>query len=164
LWGISNMFLKDPWLWPEVWVINPQIVNPHLIYPGDTLALAYGADGRVHVTIEQAGALHLNPRLRTSALHRPIPTVPHPPTPACLSQPAGMTSDEVKRAPYVVGFNAMHQVVGNNPAVYVRNLSAEQNTANSRYAIVHIADELRDPDDNRVLGYEAVYTGTALLQ
>ena len=43
LWGIASMFLRDPWLWPEVWYINPQVANPHLIYPGDTLALAYGA-------------------------------------------------------------------------------------------------------------------------
>ena len=38
LWDISSMFLKDPWLWPEVWIINPQVQNPHLIYPGDTFA------------------------------------------------------------------------------------------------------------------------------
>src|SRR6185437_4945870 len=41
LWSIASMFLKDPWLWPEVWVINPKVANPHLIYPGDVLTLAY---------------------------------------------------------------------------------------------------------------------------
>ena len=40
LWSIASTFLRDPWLWPEVWYINPQVANPHLIYPGDTLALA----------------------------------------------------------------------------------------------------------------------------
>ena len=35
LWGVSSKFLKDPWLWPEVWIINPQVENPHLIFPGD---------------------------------------------------------------------------------------------------------------------------------
>ena len=45
LWDISAMFLRDPWLWPEVWHVNPQIVNPHLIYPGDLLSLIY-VDGK----------------------------------------------------------------------------------------------------------------------
>ncbi|MCU7854789.1 MAG: LysM peptidoglycan-binding domain-containing protein, partial [Candidatus Thiodiazotropha sp. (ex Lucinoma borealis)] len=41
LWDISSMFLRDAWLWPEVWYVNPQIENPHLIYPGDEIVLTY---------------------------------------------------------------------------------------------------------------------------
>src|SRR5690554_8168051 len=33
LWDISKLFLRDPWYWPEIWYVNPQVENPHLIYP-----------------------------------------------------------------------------------------------------------------------------------
>jgi len=161
LWGIASMYLKDPWLWPEVWIINPQIPNPHLIYPGDTLALAYGADGRPHVSVEQAGTVRLDPRLRSTPLDSAIPTIPYSAIAAFLSRPTVMSNDEVKHAPYVLAFRDMHNVAGSNNEAYIRNLTAIQN---SRYAVVHIATELRDPDDNSLLGYEAIYTATALVQ
>jgi hypothetical protein len=39
LWDISNTFLKDPFLWPLIWKINPYITNPDLIYPGNSLVI-----------------------------------------------------------------------------------------------------------------------------
>src|SRR5215472_1240552 len=166
LWGIASMFLKDPWLWPEVWIINPRIPNPHLIYPGDTLELGYGAGGAPQVTVAEAGAARLestklDPRLRSTALDQAIPTIPYSAIQGFLSHPRLLTRDQMKTAPYVLAFRDMHQVGGSGIEVYVQNLNAEQN---SRFAVMHVGDELRDPDDNSVLGYLGVYTGTALVE
>ncbi|WP_333796857.1 LysM peptidoglycan-binding domain-containing protein [Rheinheimera sp.] len=45
LWDISGMYLSKPWLWPQLWKLNPQVDNPNLIYPGDVLSLSFDADG-----------------------------------------------------------------------------------------------------------------------
>lgn len=52
LWDISGRFLVKPWRWPELWKINPQIEDPHLIYPGDTVRLVYDA-GKPQLTLER---------------------------------------------------------------------------------------------------------------
>ncbi len=72
LWDIAAVFLKDPWFWPEIWQINPQVENPHLIYPGDVLSLAYGANGDASVSISQYSGARLQPRLRSEGLEGPI--------------------------------------------------------------------------------------------
>jgi len=161
LWGIASMFLKDPWLWPEVWIINPQVPNPHLIYPGDKLALGYGAGGRVEVRLEEAGVARLDPRLRSDPLANAIPTIPYSAIAAFISRPTLMSSDEIRHAPYVLAFREMHQVAGNDIEVYVRNLHSAEN---SRFAVMHVATPLVDPDDGKVLGYEGIYTATALVK
>jgi hypothetical protein len=161
LWGIASMYLKDPWLWPEVWIINPQVPNPHLIYPGDKLALAYGANGMPQVRLMESGAVRLDPRLRSEALESAIPTIPYSAIEAFLSRPAVMTSDQISHAPYVLAFRAMHQIAGSGNEVYIKNLSAAEN---ARYAVVHIEGPLVDPDDGKVVGYQATYTATALVQ
>jgi LysM repeat protein len=161
LWGIASMFLRDPWLWPEVWVINPKVENPHLIYPGDVLTLAYSANGSPEVRLEQGGPARLEPRLRSSPLDAAIPTIPYATISAFLSRPTVVTKDQLKAAPYVLAFREEHVVGGSGHEIYVRDLNAGQN---ERFTVVHIGGELRDPDDGgKVLGYEGIYTATALV-
>jgi len=160
LWGIASTFLRDPWLWPEVWYINPQVANPHLIYPGDTLALAFGKDGRPIIRLEQGGAARLDPRLRSSPLDGAVPTIPYSAISAFLSRPSVLTDEQVHDSPHVVAFRDEHVVAGTGHTVYIADLKAEPN---SRYSVVHVGEPLRDPDDNKVVGYQGIYTATALV-
>lgn len=160
LWGISSLFLKDPWLWPEIWYVNPQVANPHLIFPGDVLALAYGGDGTPRIILESSGDARLNPRLRSTPLDGPIATIPYSAIAAFLSRPTLLSLDEVRDAPHVLAFSKEHMVGGSGQEIYVRRLDAP---LNARYAIVHPSEKLHDPDTGDILGYQGVYTATALV-
>lgn len=64
LWDISALFLRDPWMWPEIWHANQQIANPHLIYPGDLISLVY-IDGVPRLQINRSRDQKLSPQIRS---------------------------------------------------------------------------------------------------
>jgi hypothetical protein len=160
LWGIASMYLRDPWLWPEIWYVNPRIDNPHLIYPGDVLALAYGADGRPQVTVAEGGPARLDPRLRSSPIEGAIPTIPYSAIAAFLSRPTVLSVDQVKHLPHVVVFREEHNAGGTGQEFYVTDLNA---APNARFTVMHVGEPLRDPDTGRMMGYQGIYTGTAVI-
>jgi LysM repeat protein len=162
LWGISNVFLKNPWEWPEIWYENPKVQNPHRIYPGDVLVLAYDKGGHPQISIGQEGALHLNPALRSSPLDDAIPSIPYAAIAAFLSRPTLLSRDEINHAPYVLAFPDEHQAAGDDNVVYARGLGSA--VAGMRYSVMHVGDPIVDTESGKTLGYEGTYTATAVVQ
>jgi len=162
LWGIANMFLKDPWLWPEIWYVNPAIHNPHLIYPGDTIHLALSSDGRTALQLVRGTgpSSRLEPLLRSSPLDSAIATIPYSVIGAFLERPGVLSRDEVKAAPYILALRGEHDIAGSGDEVYVKKLDAQ---AGARFSVMHVDQPLKDPEGGRKLGYLAIYTGTAQL-
>jgi hypothetical protein len=160
LWDISSKFLTDPWYWPEIWHINPQVANPHLIYPGDELALTW-IDGRPQVTIARGGPVRLSPRVREHPLSESINAIPYERIAAFMQRPAVLTRDQVENAPYVAHARDHRLIssVGND--IYARRLTDGE--VGNRYNVYHVGDELRDPDDGDLLGYQGLFTGEADL-
>jgi len=158
LWDISAKFLTDPWYWPEIWHVNPQVANPHLIYPGDELALTW-VDGRPRVSVASGGPTRLSPRVREHPLSEAIYAIPYERIAAFMSRPTVLAADQVEGAPYVAHARDDRLIASVGNDIYVRRLS--DGTIGNRYSIYHVGDELKDPDDGDVLGYQGLFTGEA---
>ncbi len=162
LWDIADYFLKEPWKWPELWYANPAIKNPHLIYPGDVLYLVY-VDGKPRLTREPpdsgvSGVEKLSPRVREEALQQPVPTIPGEAIRAFLMGPRVVGAQELEAAPYIVEFIDEHLIGGAGVPAYAKGLAQD---AVPNHSVVRKGDVYRDPESNEILGYEALYIGTA---
>jgi hypothetical protein len=161
LWGIAKVFLKDPWYWPEIWQVNPQIQNPHLIYPGDTLRLVY-IEGRPRLVLqaglERGNGARVEPRVRSQPLEAAVTTIPYETVAAFMSKPMVLDKDEIKDAPYVLSTRDDHVVMSEGNTVYARGFKTAAELG-QHYNLVRVGEPLRDPDDNKILGYNGVFTG-----
>jgi hypothetical protein len=160
LWGISAMYLNDPWYWPEIWYVNPSIANPHLIYPGDVLYFSY-VDGKPRVSLERASATSLTPQMRSTPLDDAVRTIPYNVLMDFVGRPSLLEKDQVKKAPYVVGMRDRHIVGSSQNEIYAQEL--KDPATGSRYNIVHVGQELRDPDDGDLLGYMGHFAGVGVV-
>jgi hypothetical protein len=157
LWGIAKVFLRDPWFWPEIWQVNPQIQNPHLIYPGDTLRLVY-IDGRPVIQLERGDVARAEPRIRSEPLQTAVTTIPYETVAAFMSKPSVLTREQIKSAPYVMASRDSHVVTSEGDTVYARGFASPAELG-THYNVVRVGEALRDPDDNRIVGYDGIFTG-----
>lgn len=176
LWDISGKFLKSPWLWPEIWDFNPQIENPHLIYPGDNIALEY-VDGQPTLVLSRNGetigsgsgavagsssgnAVRLSPRIRQESLANAVPTIPGDAISQFLIRPQVVPASQLKSAPYVVGNDDGRLISALGHHIYVRGITDPNQT---KFGIFRRSKTLRDPDTNKILGYEVLHVAEAKL-
>ncbi|HEY2146220.1 MAG TPA: LysM domain-containing protein [Steroidobacteraceae bacterium] len=161
LWGIAKVFLRDPWYWPEIWQVNPQVHNPHLIYPGDTLRLVY-IDGKPQILLQRAergDTARVEPRVRSQPLEASITTIPYATVAAFMSKPIVLDKEEIKGAPYVLDARDYHVLVADGDTLYARGFNGPVELG-THYNVVRIGDALIDPDDHRVLGYSGTFTAS----
>ena len=163
LWGISKLFLKSPWRWPELWGMNlEQIRNPHLIYPGQVLVLEK-SDGRARLRMGQAvggggNTVKLSPRVRSSTLDRgAVGAIPLNLIEPFLNEAVIFETDELQLAPRVVATQEGRVLLSRGDTAYVRGDIGKQR----EYRLFREAKPLRDPTTKEVLGYEATYLGAA---
>lgn len=162
LWDISAMFLRDPWRWSDIWYVNPQVENPHLIYPGDVLELTY-VDGKLQLRVVEQGprTVKLSPRVRATPWDGTIPTVPIDAIGPFLSRPYVVGEGELDTAPYVVDFADEHILGGAGLRAYVRSIDAPDP---QKFDLVRPGGPYKDAETGEILGYQAEYVGSGLLK
>ena len=161
LWDISAAFLRDPWLWPEIWYVNPDIENPHLIYPGDVLGLVY-IDGQTRITNVRASTYRMSPQARVTPLSEAVTSIPFEDVAAFLSSGLVLEKSQADALPYLLETRGDHLIASAGNEIYVRGITGDM--PSTRYNIVHVGDPLVDPDDNRLIGYHGIMIGEGSLR
>ncbi|WP_062814982.1 LysM domain-containing protein [uncultured Alcanivorax sp.] len=166
LWDISARFLEEPWQWPEIWQINEEIRNPHLIYPGDEIRLTY-VDGEPRLSVKRGveektlpnGTVKLTPKVREIANDEAIPAIPAGAIAAYLKEGLVVSREEIAEAPYIVGGRDRRVIFGEGDTVYARDVKDEWADLQRGYGFYRVGEQYVDPDTNEVLGYEARQIG-----
>ena len=161
LWDIAETFLKDPWYWPKIWYINPDIVNPHLIYPGDILGLVY-IEGRQMVAPIHASSYRLSPEARVTPLNEAVTSVSYDSIAAFLATGAILEKGQIRKMPYLVATRGDHILAAAGNEVYIRGL--KNDTLGQRLNVVHVGEPLVDPDNNKLVGYQGMLVATGTLR
>ncbi|MEP5765911.1 MAG: LysM domain-containing protein [Halieaceae bacterium] len=162
LWGISSMYLRDPWLWPEIWEINEQLDNPHLIFPGDEIYLVW-VDGRPRLRVRRGDAAYtvkLTPKMRIDPLDRAIPLISLEDIGPWLNGHRVVLPIDLDAAPYVIAGGQRHLLSTPGDRVYVRGSLPEGEVG---FGIYRGGQVFVDPGTREVLGVEAADIGSASL-
>ena len=173
LWDISARFLEQPWRWPEIWNVNPQIENPHLIYPGDIVSLSY-KDGMPVLNVNRGSGqvvngrnVKLSPEIRSLDNAEAIPTIPLDAIQQFLERPIVLDEDEMDQWPYVVSSYDEHLIATTGNKIYIRGIAEDSD--DHRYSIyrkgpAYINPKKDEDGKDEILGYEAIYVGDAVLE
>lgn len=172
LWGISGLYLRQPWRWPELWGMNlSSIANPHLIYPGQVLYLVR-SNGYARLSTSapdgEAGVVRLSPQTREKSLSEmALPTLPPHLVEPFLAEPLIVDADTLQRAPRIVATTDRRVLMASGDRAYVRGSTEAPLLAGGdlprRFRIFRDAIPLKDPVTGEILGYEAKYLGNASL-
>ena len=163
LWGIAKHFLKNPWYWPEIWHSNPDIKNPHLIYPGDVISLYYvNGKPRLGINMKQVpGSTRLQPKIRTYPLDEKDVGIAIQAIKPFLIRPQVVAEETLESAPHVLDSREARLIYGSGDEVYVHGLNNAW--AGQRFSVFRPGKKLLDPKTGELLGYEATHASDAEL-
>ena len=179
LWDISSFYLYDPFQWPQVWSVNREIENPHLIYPGQEIVIP-----------EMTARTAPPPQEPRPPLPAPPPPEPVPaesvqaepePMPETAPEPVpepALVTEEVKQemilAMSTYGFiiddreigigtitsaEEIRLLISPGMKVYVESDGKTPLQTDHRYSIVRVYDQVSHPVTKKKIGFLAKVLG-----
>ena len=157
LWKIADLFLQDPWRWPGIWQNNRQIDNPHLIYPGDVIALLQTENGlRLVVNPVTDFNQNLSPTVHSEPIDQSIPLIPLNEIAQFLEQSTVVASGESADYPYILSGIGEHVISGAGDQVYARKLPEGDD-----FDVYRLGAPYVDAITDEALGNAALYVGSS---
>jgi hypothetical protein len=156
LWSIAQRYTDSPWRWSELWNLNrDEIKNPHRLYPGNVILLDR-ARGRL--AMAPPDTVKLSPRVRAEATSAAIPSIPPAIIEPFLVRPLVLEAGGLDNAPAIVATEESRVILESGNRAFVRGMGDSKETA---WFVYRRGPALVDPETKTILGYEAIYLGTA---
>jgi hypothetical protein len=118
MWSLSERFLGSGEEWPRLWSYNPEVTNPHYIYPGFVVRLREGAEGGPPPDMPPP------PKLRSHILGGPrmALTGGHdlPPGATLVVEHAWLDKDALKSVSRIVGSGEDHMLLSVSDEIYLK--------------------------------------------
>ncbi|MES1172260.1 MAG: LysM peptidoglycan-binding domain-containing protein [Bacteroidota bacterium] len=155
LWDISRAYFRDPWRWPKVWALNPEIANPHWIFPGQAIRLR-DSGAAAPATGATAGALP-PPAVGSTA---PVGVLTPPPGDSPrdanrLRQIGFVDEGGLKAAGVINGSLEEKILLATGDHAYVEFPADRPPKGGARYTVYRVDSDhpITEPNSNLVLGY-----------
>lgn len=163
LWGISKKFIADPYYWPDLWANNPDIQNPHFIFPGDKLRIYVGPIVVVGVAEEEltaAPAEAIAPAAMIPVLEAPVVAAAPLIT---IAVPAGVSfisESEQKSGGTIFDYPIARHFAAAGDTVFVRVPAETTLHLGERLEILKSQAEIIHPVSKKRLGFQVDQLGT----
>lgn len=162
LWGISERFIKDPYYWPDLWANNPDIGNPHFIYPGQKLAIY---DGRIEIVPAEPAAMAAEEGEEAGG--EPVIEVTEPtvePSPEITINTMGgsrgfVGTDELENAGVLIDTVDNRILLASGDRVFVKPAESSAMHPGERYSLFETGKEIEHPVTGDVVGYQVAELG-----
>jgi hypothetical protein len=155
LWGISQRFIKDPYYWPNLWSHNPFVTNPHLIYPGQKVAIY---DGRIIFLPEvvEPGESQQTETLGETALPEPQPEI----TVKALGSTEGFISlGQLDTAGTLIDTTDNRLLMAQGDKVFIKIEAPEGLQPGELFTLIQVGDKIKHPVTGKALGHQTSVVG-----